>query len=145
MQEINLKEFTLSNKTYSFYTSIKELKEKQWHKAQMFLLYESGIGSNMESINEHYARIFQHLTLNQPDLASDEAFNLFSNWNAFINGINYKTLAITCFIRSVNGIEPELKTDDDYLKLHKQLIEDGITNGHIEEILSSIKKKLLTN
>lgn len=145
MQEINLKEFTLSKNTYSFYTSIKELKEKQWHKAQMFLLYESGIGSNIESISTHYAKIFNHLTLNQPELATEEAFNLYTNWSTFINSISYKTLALTCFIKSVNNVEPVLKTDEDYINLHKQLLDDGISNGHVEEILDSLKKKLLPN
>lgn len=140
-----MKELTLSNNKYEFYTSIKELKEKQWHKAQMFLLFESGVGSTMESISAHYTKIFQHLTLNQNEFATEEAFNLYTNWNTFLNNISYKTLALACFIKSVNGKEPDLKTDEDYVNLHTKLLDDGLTNGNLEEILDSLKKKLQAN
>lgn len=140
-----MKELKLSNNTYEFYTSIKELKEKQWHKAQMFLLFESGVGSTMENISQHYAKIFQHLSLNQTDLATEECFNLYSNWNTFINGISYKTIALTCFIKSKNGKDVKLVTDQDYIDLHNKLLDDGITNGQVEEILLELKKKLLMN
>lgn len=83
--------------------------------------------------------------LKQYPEAVEEMNNLYFNWNSFINNISFKSLALSCFVHSKNETEVILQSDDDFLKLHRELLDLGITTGSIDEILEEIKKKLLMN
>ncbi len=140
-----MKVVTIGNKEYSFFDNIKETPEFRWQKAQIFIAHESGIGSSMDSIPLHYSRFFQYISAGKVDLLAEEANNLYFNWNSIINKINYKSLCLVSFIESIDK-EPFLPiTDDDYLKQHHRLLEDGITNGMLDDLIEEIKKKLMMN
>lgn len=135
----------VNGKKYNFYTSIKDTPEIRWQKAQSFLLYESGVGSSLESINQHYAKIMGYLDAGTMDLAKEEAVNLYFNWNTFLNNISHKTMALLCFVHDIDGVKMDLKTDEEYLEAHKTFLKTEITNGQLDDLLGEIKKKLMTN
>lgn len=136
---------TIGKKKYHFYDNVKETPEYRWQKAQIFIAYESAIGSSMESVQLHYARFFQLISAGKPELLAEEANNLFFNWNSIISAISYKSLCLVAFIHAIDGKPFLPTTDEDYNELHKKLIADGITNGMLDDLVEELKKKLMMN
>jgi hypothetical protein len=129
-------------KEITFYSSIKEMPIERYIILQTYLMQESGIGSTMADVENHFRGIDTFLSSEKIQEAITERQNLHMNIYAALNGINFKSLSFACMIGSIDKqeigcMEYDLKEAIKKLK--------GISVGEIEEILTDLKKNCIGN
>lgn len=115
---------------------------KRYSEFNQYLLWESGVGADIEAIQRHYTRLFSFLALKEIDNANKEAENLFYTHYAILEKIDFKSLAFACLVHSVGE-----SVRDDYseegLKATAELVAaTEITIGNLETSLEEVKKKI---
>ncbi len=127
------------------YSSIKEMPVKVFNIFQGYMIQESGIGSTMDSVNDHFEKLDTFLSSGKIEDAIVERENLHYNIYSALEGISYKSLAFGCFIHSVDN---EILSDYSMESLQEmldRLSDRGLTIGMVEEQLDQIKKKLISS
>jgi hypothetical protein len=125
--------------------SCKELPARRWNDFQKYLIQDIGIGSEIVDVEKHHQNLFQFLAAGKIEEAQAESYNLFQNIILAIQGINIQHVCFGCFVHSVKGkvitdySENSIRTNID------KLSDMGLTQGHVEDILSDVKKKLIPN
>lgn len=129
----------------SFYQSIKELPVSLYNQMQSFLLQDAGIGSTMQDIEKHFNNLDAFLMAGKLEEAKTERLNLQLAFYSNIEKINYKSLAFSCLIHSINGIELKDRSEEGLKVLVDELSKSGLVIGFIEETIENIKKNCITN
>jgi hypothetical protein len=135
-----MKTIEINGHKIKLYTDIRELPIKRHIEFQKHLLIDSGIGSNMEDVAEHYKKLFGYLSKEHLPEAIAEAQNLYKNVYAVINGQNTKLDTLSCLIHSINEEERSDTTDEGLLATVEMMKETGITWGMIDDELGNLKK-----
>lgn len=133
------------NTTIKLYNSIKEMPITLHNMAQRYLMQDSGIGADMNAVDDHFKQLDALLSANKLEEANKERINLRYNFFVMLEGLDFKCPALACYIHSIND---ELLTDysDDALKnLIDWLSSEGLTMGMVEEQLMELKKNFNTN
>lgn len=141
MSGSNIEQMTINigKHVVEIYDSIEDLPVVRWHKYNKYMLYESGIGSDLESICSHCDRIARYIN-SDPAKALQEVENMRQNLYFIDYEVMPKHSAFAALIKSVDG---KLCDDlsDHGLRATFMLISDGGI-GEIEHKIASIKKKI---
>jgi len=130
---------TVGKHKVQLFDSIDELPIKRFHKFNKFMLIDSGIGSDLNDINAHIARIGKYLT-SDPKSAAVELENLRQSLYLISQEINPKHLAFACMIYSLDGKIIEDTSDDN---LHQLLgILSQAKTGWLHSLVDTLKKKI---
>ncbi|OOG19130.1 hypothetical protein BWD42_04050 [Sphingobacterium sp. CZ-UAM] len=127
------------------YSSIKEMPVKVFNIFQGYMIQESGIGSTMESVNDHFEKLDTFLSVGKIEDAIVERENLHYNIYSALEGISYKSLAFGCFIHAIDGGHVSDYSTENLQEILGKLSDQGLTIGMVEEQLDQIKKKLISN
>lgn len=125
------------------YESIKELPLMRWHEFQKLALMDAGIGDSMDAFAGHFTLAYKLIGGGKMKEATQEIINLHNNFHYMLNGIGIKS---TSFVALVHSIDGDLVTDlsmDNTQSILKQLSSDGLTLGHVEDIIDDVKKNLI--
>lgn len=140
-----MKDFKLNTKTVCLYASIKELPIELSKKFHSYLLQDMGIGSTMDAVDDHLAKLFNYLKNKKENEAIEEAKNLRYNLFAMLSGINFKSLSLACLVHSYDNVRQTDHSDEGLTKLIETLSDDGLTDEIVSDHLDEIKKKLMSN
>lgn len=123
------------------YESIDELPIKRFHKFNKYMLVDAGIGSDLNDINEHIAKISRFIDSDTKS-AKQELENLRQSLFMVSEGMNVKHLSFVTLIHSING---ELITDlsDENIKAVSKRLSN-VKRNTLEKILNLVKKKIDT-
>lgn len=124
------------------YDSIDELPIVNFQKYNKCLLIDTGLGSDIDSVDEHIVRIAKYINSNDKTQAMAELQNLRQNMHMIVSEVSPKYLAFAALIHSIDGKEQKDLSDSNL----KEII-DGINeapHGFLTDILMAIKKKLST-
>lgn len=117
----------------TFFESIKDLPEWRYNEFQNYLIQESGIGNNIEQVNDNLANVEVCLFKKDYDNAIKEIVKLKLSCFTAFNNINFNSLAFCCLVKTIKG-----KEYDDINEI-KELIKN-IKVKDIEETISKVKK-----
>lgn len=131
-----------SGQTLVLYSSIKEMPIRLHNLTQRYLLQDMGIGSDMASIDSHFATLDAYLLAGKLDEAKQERENQRFAFYTMLQEVNYKSLAFACHIFSVDGIEITDRSEDALTDLINSL---EINIDTVDEILSEVKKNFNMN
>lgn len=123
--------------------SIKELPVKRYKVMQQYLLQDSGIGSDIEAIDERMTRLVTFMEAAKHDEAKEELANLRYTFFSAISGLDFKTKAFACLVSKVNGKPAEDLSSDGLNKIAE--LFDNISVEEMEKHWELIKKKLIQN
>lgn len=134
-----MKTLFINNHEIKVYDSIDELPIINFQKYNKYVLIDSGLGSDIDSVNSHIANL---VALLNSDLkkAQQQLQNLQQSLYLLVSEISPKNLAFAALIYSFDG---EIISDmsDENLKRILSLINTE-KQSNIDNIFSEIKKKL---
>lgn len=134
---------TLKAVDIEFYDDIKLMPIEQLNAFQVNLLQDSGIGSTIQDYDRHEQKIDVFLASGKIEEALRERENKRYNYFLMLEKINTKVISIACLLHKIGDEVIEDFSDDALKKHHAKLLELGITQGEVEEVIDTIKKKLI--
>jgi len=134
--------YEIAGQTITLYSSIKEMPIKLYNLTQRYLLQDMGIGSDMNSIDEHFRSLDAFLAAGKNEDAQKERENMRFNFYTMLEQVNYKSLTFGCHIFSVNGVEVTDRSEEAITALLDTLL---ISYEQAEEILAEVKKNFNMN
>lgn len=136
-----MKEIVANGHIIKLYDSIDEMPIVNFQKYNKFILIDSGLGSDIDSVDSHLVNLVKLIKTDKVK-ASRELQNLRQTMHMIVSGISPKYLAFAALIYSIDG---EVITDlsDDNLKnvLNKL---NYIKHNTVAQFLAWLKKKLDT-
>lgn len=127
------------------YNSVKELPIELSKKMQSYLLQESGVGSTVQDVDGHLARLTTFLAKDMKAEAIEETQNLRLALFSGVMEMRFDSPAFGCLVYSVDGKRVEDYSATGLQELMAMLSEKGLTNEKMEEVLSDVKKNLIPN
>lgn len=137
-----MKNLTVNKKTVRVYDSIDEMPIINFQKYNKYLLIDSGIGSDVDDIDAHIARIAKFIKSNNAKKALQELQNMRQNMYMVNSEISPKYLAFAALIHSIDGKEVNDLSDDGLKNVLAKLKE--IKHSKIIDFLVWLKKKVTT-
>lgn len=137
-----MKNLTVNKKTVRVYDSIDEMPIINFQKYNKYLLIDSGIGSDVDDIDAHIARIAKFIKSNNAKKALQELQNMRQNMYMVNSEISPKYLAFAALIHSIDGEEVNDLSDDGLKNVLARLKE--IKHSKIIDFLVWLKKKVTT-
>lgn len=125
-----------------FYDSIKEMPISRYNLMQAYLMQDSGIGSTMVDVEQHFRNLDIFLSSGKIQQAITERQNLHINFYALINKIDNRSKSLACMAHSIDSTLIG-DTDDEICKV-VDLIKD-LSVGTFEEISEELKKNCIGN
>lgn len=131
------------------YSSCYDLPMSRYNELRKYVLADSGIGSDMESINSHFNTLDSLLSHEKLQEAKQQRINLHTSFYLAIEKINIKNICFAVFVYSING-NPVLKpgmqlTEEVLIDITRKLEHTGLRQGQVLDILDDLKKKLIPN
>ena len=115
---------------------------RRYNLLQGYLMQDTGIGSTMTSVEQHFKNLDAFLTSGKLSEAIQERSNLHMNIYAAIEGISFKSMAFACMIHTMDKI-PVVESDDELQKAVEKF--DELTIGDVEDILDELKQNCIGN
>ena len=126
--------------TVELYDSIDELPIKRFHKFNKYLLVDSGIGSDLNDINEHIGRIIRYVDKSDKQKAKVQLENLRQSLYMVSQETNVKHLSFVFLVKSIDGKELTDLSDENIKRIQVQFGDTKL--GFFDSLLESIKKKI---
>lgn len=136
-----MKEVKLRGKIYKLYDSIDELPIVNFQKYNKYILFDSHIGSDVESVDKHLAELAKLIKTDKVK-ASKEIQNLRTNLYFIVNNVSPKYMAFTALIHSINGEKLEDLSDENLKKILDDI--NAEKRNIIIDFLTKFKKKVDT-
>ena len=129
---------TLNGHKIAFVDSPSEITFEQHHDFNLNLAIESGIGSDMESVNNHSQTITALIRSKEYKKALIEQENLRMNYYFILENINPKKEAFYNIMYSIDGVRCTKMNKDRYEAIVGQF------KMSFFDIVDEVKKKLMT-
>lgn len=137
-----MKTITIKNHVIKLYDSIDELPIVNFQKYNKCLLIDSGIGSDVDSVDTHIINVAKYINANDKKKAIAELQNMRQNLHMIVSNVSPKNLAFAALVQSIDG-EEQKDSSDNHLQEIIELINE-MPHGLFENILFELKKKLST-
>ncbi|NQU52437.1 MAG: hypothetical protein HQ522_07845 [Bacteroidetes bacterium] len=134
-----MKKESIGGHVVQIYDSIDELPIKRFHKYNKFLLVDSGIGSDINDLNQKISIIIRHVN-NKSEHAITELENMRQSLYLVSSEINPSYLAFSCLVYSIDGQILKDISDDGLRRVLERLNNTKV--GWLNGFLESIKKKI---
>lgn len=125
------------------YSSIKEMPIKVSKSFSAYVVKDAGIGSDMQSVDEHLGKTLQYLAHKRVEDATEEVKNMRYNIFVMLTGMDYRAMSMLCLVASVNG-QPWVDHTDEGLARLLEMIEQYPV-GTLEAALEEVKKNWIPN
>lgn len=135
-----MKTITLNDNVLKMYDDIDELPIVNFQKFNKYMLIDSGIGSDIDSIDKHITRLAKLVKLDDKAQALQELQNMRQNMHMIVNNISPIHLAFATLIYSINGQRLTDLSDENLNALLHRL--QCTKRSKVIDIVLSFKKKL---
>lgn len=134
-----MKTINANGKVIRLYDCIDEMPIVNFQKYNKFVLLDTGLGSDINSIDEHIVNIAKLIKTNSTK-AMQELQNLRQNMHMIVSEISPNYMAFAALIHSIDD-KPLDNLSDDYLK---QILDEirEVKHSVITDFLIWVKKKL---
>ena len=135
-------ERTIGGKRVELYDSTDELPMHLYHKFNKYLLFESGIGSTREDVDQHLMALSQMVQRGDKLNAHQEILNMRQNLYFMVDDFHPKALSFAVMIKSINGKPCTDYSEFGLQKTLAKLSQNGLAFGLIKATVEYLKKKL---
>lgn len=130
----------VNGKVLELYDSVDEMPIANFQKYNRFMLLDAGIGSDIDSVDKHIAKVAKLLSRDSKADAVQELQNLRQNLYMIISDISPRQMAFAALIKSIDGKQVFDLSDDNLKSILAGL--SRMRYGKLAELLFAIKKKL---
>ena len=135
-----MKTIIIKDHTIKLYNSIDELPIINFQKFNKCILMDSGLGSDIDSVDSHIVNLAKYINSGNKALAIAELQNMRQNLHMIVSEVSPKHLAFAALIHSIDGEEQKSLSDEDLQELAKYFNE--MPHSFFIDILTELKKKL---
>lgn len=136
-----MKTITLNKHELKLYDSIDEMPIVNFQKYNKYIIVDSGLGSDVDSVDEHLVNLAKLIKTNK-DKAQQEIQNLRQTMHLIVSGISPNYLAFAALIHSIDGEKVEDLSDENLKAILDKLKKTK--HSILIDILLKVKKKLAT-
>lgn len=137
-----MKTVYLQDKEIKLYDSIDEMPIANFQKYNKYVLIDSGIGSDLDSVDKHVVDLAKIIKSGDKAKAIQELQNLRQNMHMIVQGVSPKYLAFAALIYSINGKVQKDLSDSGLKSILSEISE--IKHSTLIDLLIWLKKKLST-
>lgn len=127
------------------FSTIKELPIQRHKAMQAMLLQDSGIGSDMASIDQRLSSAITFLNAGKTAEAATEIANFRYTAFSIMNGLDYKTKAFACLVHSINGKVFKDLTNEGLEAVCLEIEATDISRETLDAHFETVKKNLIQN
>ena len=136
-----MRDIRIGKHIISVYDSIDELPIVRYNKYTKYMMIESGVGSDFDSVNRHVERIGGFIKNGQTQYAMIELYNLQQGIMLGLNEFNPLHYSFACLVSAIDTIPCDDITDDG-LKRTLEKIEHIMPHTMLAQELEVSKKKI---
>lgn len=141
-----MKRIELDNQNYIIkFSKADELPLKRYAKFQKYLLYKTGVGSDIESVSSHFQTLHSLLAHEKIEESRKEAENLHYNFYSILQEIDYEDLAFSCLIFSVNGDKLTDFSEESLMDVISWMSDNGMTKEMVSSEVDDTRAKILVD
>ena len=133
-----MKTVKINNHELKLYDSIDEMPIVNFQKYNKYIIVDSGLGSDIDSVDEHLVNLAK-LIKSDKDKAQQELQNLRQTMHLIVSGISPNYLAFAALIHSIDGKVVEDLSDENLKSIIEKL--QKAKHSMIVSILLWVKKK----
>jgi hypothetical protein len=137
-----MKVVTIKGHIIKLYDSIDELPIVNFQKYNKCILIDSGLGSDIDSVDSHIVNIAKYINSDNKKQALLELQNMRQNLYMIVSNVSPKNLAFAALIHSIDGEEQKDLSDNHLQELISYINESE--QSFLFDILLKLKKKLST-
>lgn len=132
----------VGNHTIKRYSSVDDMPIDIFMSFMLYLIVDSGIGSDVDAINEHDRNIIQFAKKEDYKKIIQEVVNRNECLNQIISKSSPEFMAYAVTVKSIDGIEIFDHSDEGCKLIVKRLIEFKATKGFLGGAVEFLRKKL---
>lgn len=136
-----MRDVTVNGRVVRLYESIDEMPIVNYQKYNKYVLLDSNLGSDIESVDEHIIRIAKYIGKDDRASAMQELQNMRQNMHMIVNNISPSGMAFAALIHSIDGKEQKDLSDTHLGEIMEELKD--MPYGVFMEMLVWVKKKTL--
>lgn len=137
-----MKTVFIKGKKIQLYDSIDEMPIVNFQKYNKCVLIDSGLGSDIDSIDNHIVDIAKYVKNGDTKNALQELQNMRQTMHMIVSGVSPKNLAFAALIYSIDGVEQKNLSDEHLQEIMDELNE--LPFGLFINLVEKLKKKLST-
>ena len=142
-----MKRIELNQNNYLIvYRTPEHMPLNRYSKFQKYLLLKTGVGSDMQSIANHFNTWFTLNAHGKHEESRTEAENLYYNFFSILQEVDYEDLSFVCLINSINGKPLIDISNENLVAVIKWLSDNGMTKEmvslQVEDTRSAILRDL---
>lgn len=134
-----MKEIKLNGHTIEMYESIEEMPMWRYHKFTQYMVFHSGMGTDVNSVTARLRRITM-LVSNEPSKAVEELENLSQSFVLLSKGVDLKGYAFVALIFKIDGKEYSDLSEEGVKRTYEVINKASYSS--VSNIVESVKKKL---
>ena len=115
-----MKTVKINNHELKLYDSIDEMPIVNFQKYNKYIIVDSGLGSDIDSVDEHLVNLAK-LIRSDKDKAQQELQNLRQTMHLIVSGISPNYLAFAALIHSIDGKVVEDLSDENLKSIIEKL------------------------
>ena len=115
-----MKTVKINNHELKLYDSIDEMPIVNFQKYNKYIIVDSGLGSDIDSVDEHLVNLAK-LIKSDKDKAQQELQNLRQTMHLIVSGISPNYLAFAALIHSIDGKVVEDLSDENLKSIIEKL------------------------
>lgn len=131
---------TINSKVVEIYDDIESLPIKRFHKYNKMLLIDAGVGSDLNDIDAHIAKVIAFIKDNKQDDAVTEMYNLRQSIYFVQSGVSPRLLAFTTLVKSIDGQPCDDLSDNGLMRVYESL--GNIPTNEMTSLFGEVKKKI---
>ena len=137
-----MKTVFIKGKKIQLYDSIDEMPIINFQKYNKCILIDSGLGSDIDSIDNHIVDIAKYVKSGDTKNALQQLQNMRQTMHMIVSGVSPKNLAFAALIYSIDGVEQKNLSDEHLQEIMNELNE--LPFGLFIDLVEKLKKKLST-
>lgn len=135
-----MKTVVIKGHKIKMYDSIDELPIVNFQKYNKCVLIDSGLGSDIDSVDTHIVNIAKYINSDDKKQAIAELQNLRQNLHMIVSNVSPKNLAFAALIHSIDDEEQKDLSDSHLQEIIDNL--NDVPHSFLTDILVRLKKKL---
>lgn len=137
-----MKTIEANNKIIKLYDSIDEMPIANFQKYNKCVLIDSGIGSDVDSIDSHIVKIAKLINSGNSAKAMQELQNMRQNMHMIVQNVSPKYMAFAALVHSIDGVVVTDLSDSNLVEIISSI--SSVKASVVDNILEWLKKKLQT-
>lgn len=137
-----MKTLSIANKTIKLYNSIDEMPIEVFQRYNKYIIIDAGLGSDIDSIDEHIIKIAKLINANDKTKALQELQNTRQAMHLAVNEISPRNMAFAALVYSIDGKKVESISDTSLQELLHEI--KALDEGTLLNTIYELKKKLST-